>query len=46
VRSYQHRPIAGGKPHIGVAIGFGSQKLVQDLITGIFLLLESDAGWR
>ena len=26
---------------LGVAIGFGSQKLVQDLITGIFLLLEN-----
>ena len=26
---------------LGVAIGFGSQKLVQDLITGLFLLLEN-----
>src|SRR5690606_10113757 len=26
---------------IGVAIGFGSQKLVQDFITGIFLLMEN-----
>lgn len=25
---------------LGVAIGFGSQKLVQDVITGIFILLE------
>src|SRR6202165_2126231 len=25
----------------GIAIGFGSQKLVQDLITGLFLLLEN-----
>jgi small-conductance mechanosensitive channel len=26
---------------VGIAIGFGSQKLVQDLITGLFLLLEN-----
>ncbi len=26
---------------VGVAIGFGSQKLVQDVITGLFLLLEN-----
>jgi small conductance mechanosensitive channel len=26
---------------IGLAIGFGSQKLVQDIITGLFLLLEN-----
>ncbi|MDE8346822.1 MAG: mechanosensitive ion channel family protein, partial [Acidocella sp.] len=25
---------------LGIAIGFGSQKLVQDIITGLFLLLE------
>jgi moderate conductance mechanosensitive channel len=34
-------PLLGGAGIIGVAVGFGSQKLVQDFITGIFLLLES-----
>jgi small-conductance mechanosensitive channel len=34
-------PLLAGASIIGVAIGFGSQKLVQDFITGIFLLLEN-----
>ena len=34
-------PLLAGAGIVGVAIGFGSQKLVQDLITGIFLLLEN-----
>lgn len=34
-------PLLAGAGIIGVAIGFGSQKLVQDLITGVFLLLEN-----
>jgi moderate conductance mechanosensitive channel len=34
-------PLLAGAGIIGVAIGFGSQKLVQDLITGMFLLLEN-----
>ena len=34
-------PLLAGAGIIGVAVGFGSQKLVQDFITGIFLLLES-----
>ncbi len=34
-------PLLAGAGIIGVAIGFGSQKLVQDFITGIFLLLEN-----
>jgi moderate conductance mechanosensitive channel len=34
-------PLLAGAGIAGVAIGFGSQKLVQDLITGIFLLLEN-----
>jgi small-conductance mechanosensitive channel len=33
-------PLLAGAGIVGVAIGFGSQKLVQDLITGLFLLLE------
>jgi hypothetical protein len=34
-------PLLAGAGIMGVAIGFGSQKLVQDLITGISLLLEN-----
>ncbi|MFL5285310.1 MAG: mechanosensitive ion channel domain-containing protein [Rhodopila sp.] len=34
-------PLLAGAGIIGVAIGFGSQKLVQDLINGIFLLMEN-----
>ena len=34
-------PLLAGAGILGVAIGFGSQKLVQDLITGIFLLAEN-----
>jgi small-conductance mechanosensitive channel len=34
-------PLLAGAGIIGVAIGFGSQKLVQDLITGLFLLIEN-----
>ncbi len=33
-------PLLASAGILGVALGFGSQKLVQDLITGIFLLLE------
>lgn len=33
-------PLLAGAGVIGLAIGFGSQRLVQDLITGIFLLME------
>ncbi|HEX7390041.1 MAG TPA: mechanosensitive ion channel domain-containing protein [Acidiphilium sp.] len=32
--------LVGGLSIFGLAIGFGSQKLVQDVITGLFLLLE------
>jgi small-conductance mechanosensitive channel len=34
-------PLLAGAGIVGVAIGFGSQTLVHDLITGIFLLLEN-----
>jgi small-conductance mechanosensitive channel len=34
-------PLLAGASIIGVALGFGSQKLVQDFINGIFLLLEN-----
>ena len=33
-------PLLAGAGVVGLAIGFGSQKLVQDVITGIFLLFE------
>jgi len=32
-------PLLAGAGVIGIAIGFGSQKLVQDIITGLFILL-------
>ena len=34
-------PLLAGAGIFGVALGFGSQKLVQDFITGIFLLVEN-----
>ena len=34
-------PLLAGAGVIGIAVGFGSQKLVQDIITGLFLLLEN-----
>ncbi|HEY4803990.1 MAG TPA: mechanosensitive ion channel domain-containing protein, partial [Paraburkholderia sp.] len=34
-------PLIAGASIFGVALGFGSQKLVQDFITGIFLLTEN-----
>jgi small-conductance mechanosensitive channel len=34
-------PLLAGAGIVGIAIGFGSQKLVQDLITGLLLLLEN-----
>ena len=34
-------PLLAGAGIVGVAIGFGSQKRVQDVITGVFLLLEN-----
>jgi small-conductance mechanosensitive channel len=34
-------PLLAGASIVGVAVGFGSQKLVQDFITGIFLLMEN-----
>jgi small-conductance mechanosensitive channel len=34
-------PLLAGAGILGIAIGFGSQKLVQDVITGLFLLIEN-----
>jgi small conductance mechanosensitive channel len=33
-------PLLAGAGVVGLAIGFGSQKLVQDVITGVFILIE------
>jgi len=33
-------PVLAGAGVVGLAIGFGSQKLVQDVITGFFILVE------
>src|SRR5207302_11062809 len=33
-------PLLAGAGVIGVAIGFGSQALVKDIITGLFILIE------
>jgi small conductance mechanosensitive channel len=33
-------PLLAGAGVVGLAVGFGSQKLVQDVITGIFILIE------
>lgn len=33
-------PLLAGAGIVGVAIGFGSQKLVQDIMTGLFMLIE------
>lgn len=33
-------PLLAGAGILGLAIGFGSQKLVQDVITGLFILVE------
>jgi len=34
-------PLLAGAGVIGIAVGLGAQKLVQDVITGLFLLLEN-----
>jgi moderate conductance mechanosensitive channel len=34
-------PLLAGAGIIGIALGFGSQKLVQDVVTGVFLLFEN-----
>lgn len=37
-------PLIAGAGIIGVALGFGSQKLVQDFLAGIFMLMEDQYG--
>jgi small conductance mechanosensitive channel len=33
-------PLLAGAGVVGIAVGFGAQKLVQDIITGVFILVE------
>ncbi len=35
------RPILAGAGVVGLAVGFGAQNLVRDIITGLFMLLEN-----
>ena len=37
-------PLLAGAGVVGVAIGFGSQNLVRDLISGVFMLIEDQYG--
>ena len=37
-------PLLAGAGIVGLAIGFGAQKLVQDIITGLFILIEDTVG--
>ncbi|MGH9165706.1 MAG: mechanosensitive ion channel family protein [Acidimicrobiales bacterium] len=37
-------PLIAGAGIVGVAVGFGSQYLVRDLVTGIFMLVEDQYG--
>jgi small conductance mechanosensitive channel len=39
---YQDRPGPGGRRRSGVAVGFGAQHLVQDVISGFFILLDDE----
>jgi len=34
-------PLLAGAGVVGLAVGFGAQKLVQDVITGVFILIEN-----
>jgi len=38
------RPVLAGAGVIGLAIGFGSQSLVKDFVSGLFILLENQYG--
>ena len=35
------RPVLAGAGVVGLAVGFGAQNLVRDMITGVFMLLEN-----
>src|SRR5207244_2180746 len=38
-------PVLTGAGIVGLAIGFGAQTLVRDIISGFFLILETRCGW-
>ena len=38
------RPILAGAGIIGLAIGFGTQSLVKDFVSGLFILIENQYG--
>ena len=37
-------PVLAGAGVVGIAVGFGAQKLVQDVISGLFILIEGGSG--
>lgn len=41
---YSLGPLIAGAGIVGIALGFGSQKLVQDFLSGIFMILEDQYG--
>ena len=41
---YDIGPLLAGAGIVGVAVGFGSQSLVKDVITGIFMIVEDQYG--
>ena len=44
VMGWDVRPLLGGAAVLGVALGFGAQTLVRDVIAGIFILAEDQFG--
>lgn len=44
IMGWDVRPILAGAGLLGVAVGFGAQTLVRDLITGIFIIVEDQFG--
>jgi small conductance mechanosensitive channel len=44
VMGWDVRPLLGGAAVLGVALGFGAQTLVRDVIAGVFILTEDQFG--
>ena len=44
VMGWDVRPLLGGAAVLGVALGFGAQTLVRDVIAGVFILAEDQFG--
>ena len=38
-------PLLAGAGVVGIAIGFGAQTLVRDVVSGVFFLLDDAFGW-